>query len=59
MPSLSKALVGALVLLVDFATATLREGVLPAYHYGASIPVSCMNRSMYVTLPIDPLDFDV
>ncbi|KAK8010927.1 hypothetical protein PG990_009892 [Apiospora arundinis] len=46
MPSLSKALVGALVLLVDFATATLREGVLPAYHYGASIPVSCMNRSI-------------
>ncbi|KAK8127881.1 hypothetical protein PG984_008989 [Apiospora sp. TS-2023a] len=46
MPSVSKALVGALVLLVEFATATLREGVLPAYHYGASIPVSCMNRSI-------------
>lgn len=52
MLSVSKALVSALVLLlVDFATATLREGVLPAYHYGASIPVSCMNRSMYV-IPI-------
>ncbi|KAK7956467.1 uncharacterized protein PG986_005689 [Apiospora aurea] len=46
MPSVSQALVGALVLMVDFATATLREGVLPAYHYGAPIPVSCMNRSI-------------
>jgi hypothetical protein len=50
MPSfLARALplVGALLLsLAHPATANVREGSLPSYHYGASIPVECMNRSI-------------
>lgn len=50
MPSfLARALplVGALLLsLARPTTANVREGSLPSYHYGAPIPVECMNRSM-------------
>ncbi|KAJ2986970.1 hypothetical protein NUW58_g4768 [Xylaria curta] len=28
------------------AKSSLEEGILPSYHYGASIPVECMNRSI-------------
>ncbi|RWA10941.1 hypothetical protein EKO27_g4163 [Xylaria grammica] len=27
-------------------SSSLEEGILPSYHYGASIPVECMNRSI-------------
>ncbi|RYP53861.1 hypothetical protein DL769_010436 [Monosporascus sp. CRB-8-3] len=48
MPSIARALVCALVVLVKIAAASvdLREGALPSYHYGAPISVECMNRSM-------------
>jgi hypothetical protein len=47
MPSVAQALAGACVLLARLATAStsLEEGALPSYHYGAAIPVECMNRS--------------
>ncbi|KAI0198033.1 hypothetical protein F4808DRAFT_271505 [Astrocystis sublimbata] len=51
MPSLIARLtlgVAALPFLAQLAVASssLEEGALPSYHYGASIPVECMNRSI-------------
>ncbi|KAI1746567.1 hypothetical protein F4782DRAFT_544166 [Xylaria castorea] len=52
MPSSSVArlVLGVVALLcltqLAVATSSLEEGILPSYHYGASIPVECMNRSM-------------
>jgi hypothetical protein len=50
MPPIARLLPGvaALSFLVTFALAMseLEEAALPSYHYGAPIPVECMNRSM-------------
>ncbi|KAI0478396.1 hypothetical protein GGR56DRAFT_672434 [Xylariaceae sp. FL0804] len=45
---LASAALLLLLPLVPSATAktSLEEGVLPSYHYGAPIPVECMNRSI-------------
>lgn len=47
MPSITRLILGALPVLVRVATAnnSLKEGILPSYHYGAPIAVECMNRS--------------
>ncbi|KAK9776736.1 putative Autophagy-related protein 27 [Seiridium cardinale] len=48
MLSTAQLLLGASVLLGRLATATTshQDGALPSYHYGAAIPVECMNRSI-------------
>ncbi|KAH9908319.1 hypothetical protein F4778DRAFT_343827 [Xylariomycetidae sp. FL2044] len=48
MPSILHLAVGVFLLLVRVARAgtPLEESILPSYHYGASIPVECMNRSI-------------
>lgn len=48
MTIITRFLLGALLGFVYIATASnsLKEGILPSYHYGAPIAVECMNRSV-------------
>ena len=34
--------------------AASHEDALPSYHYGAPIPIECMNRSSYASLQFAP-----
>ncbi|KAH8680827.1 hypothetical protein BX600DRAFT_504579 [Xylariales sp. PMI_506] len=52
MLSIARQLLGASLLTLHLwlgpaaAATSLQEGALPSYHYGAAIPVECMNRSI-------------
>lgn len=52
--ALCSALLLSIPQLATASSATTKDEILPSYHYGASIGVECMNRSMSVLLPRSP-----